>query len=116
MNIGFDYEDTYEKNPAMWRVIITALTANEHTVYVVTSRRNNIVESTNIKSVLGNILVNVCYTNRRAKQQFMRDLNIPIDVWISANPAQLDYNTLTMEPIVVTDLSKLLLRSSHEHN
>jgi hypothetical protein len=85
MNIALDYDQTYTRDPKTWNEVIDTFQAGGHNVYVVTMR-NSEGESKPVKEALANRVEGIFFTNRKAKQTFMFDRGISIDVWIDDTP------------------------------
>ncbi|MGZ8888080.1 MAG: hypothetical protein ACXW1D_00825 [Halobacteriota archaeon] len=84
MNIGLDYDDTYTRDPIAWDTFIKLMCSRGHYVYIVTWRFEDETEL-NI-DILNNETDGVYFTGRRAKEKFMYERGIRIDVWIDDNP------------------------------
>lgn len=85
MNIGLDYDDTYTRDPYAWEAFITLMKKRGHNVYIVTWR--DVYEAKEVlDTMLDSDIEGIYATNRKAKQRFMLDHNICIDVWIDDNP------------------------------
>ncbi len=83
MNIGLDYDDTYTRDPAMWNFIIGTVRCAGHKIYIVTWRDEEEAKKMKIEVAVDGVYP----TNRKAKQKFMFDQAICIDVWIDDNPS-----------------------------
>lgn len=87
MIIALDYDDTYTLNPAFWREFIQNAKKHGITVYCVTWRHDGDPVDRTLSE-----LVQVFYTDIKAKRQFMEKQNIYVDVWIDDNPFSVDNN------------------------
>lgn len=92
MNIGLDYDDTYTCDPSAWNDFIRMMRRGGHKVYIVTWRTES--ESTQLYLNLGNFVDGIYPTSRKAKQSFMFEQGICINVWVDDNPSAILY---TME-------------------
>lgn len=84
MVIGMDYDDTYTRDPKSWNAFIMVMQASGHKVYLVTWRTPQECDQ-GIRDV-SRILDGVHFTSRKAKEKYMYDQGIRIDVWIDDNP------------------------------
>lgn len=84
MNIGLDYDDTYTRDPLMWDKVCTYMRNRGHKIYLVTWRFES--EAQELFKHFASILDGVYPTGRKAKEKFMYDQGIRIDVWIDDNP------------------------------
>lgn len=84
MNIGIDYDETYTRHPEMWDNVIRIMRSFGHKVYLVTWRSES--ESDEIYRKLGDKLDGIYPTNHKAKEKFMYEQGIRIDVMIDDNP------------------------------
>lgn len=88
MNISVDFDDTYTRDPILWDEFISRAQERGHTVYCVTAReplkqfRDEVYES--IGRLIGER--NCYFTDGSAKEKFMFDKGIWIDVWIDDSP------------------------------
>lgn len=85
MNIGLDYDDTYTRHPEMWDKTIKLIRSFGHKIYLVTWRSES--ESDEVYRKVGDKLDGVYPTDRKAKEKFMYDAGIRIDVGIDDNPS-----------------------------
>lgn len=85
MNIGLDYDDTYTRDPALWDHFILCARKRRHKVYLVTWRFD--VECDIVFHDLADKVDGIYPTGRKAKEKFMYDKGIRIDVWIDDNPS-----------------------------
>jgi len=85
MLISLDYDETYTRDPELWDNFITLLKQRGHTVYCVTMRFEEYEGDIVKKNLLGKV-DGIYFTARKAKQPFMFNLGICIDVWIDDMP------------------------------
>lgn len=87
MNIGLDYDDTFTRDPQGWTQFISLMASRGHKVYIVTWR-----DAWEAQRVLFEMqywkaeIEGIHPTNRKAKQKYMFDQGICIDVWIDDMP------------------------------
>ncbi len=86
MNLSLDYDGTYTRDPIIWDAAIKVLRQAGHKVYVVTMRYDNEREGTPVRLALALHADAIYFTGRKAKQKFMHDHGIRIDVWIDDQP------------------------------
>jgi hypothetical protein len=84
MNIGFDYDNTYTRDPAFWDSFLNAARVRGHKVYLVTMRTP--AEGVQVFHDLTGKVDGICFTSRRGKQKYMYEMGISIDVWIDDMP------------------------------
>lgn len=84
INIGLDYDDTYTRHPYVWDKVIEAFRKGGHKVYVVTWRFEE--EMQQVYEALDGKVHGFYPTGRKAKEKFMFDQGINVDVWIDDNP------------------------------
>ena len=84
MNISLDYDNTYTRDPVMWDAIVDMMKRYGHKVYVVTMRTPD--EGAEVQQYLGDKVESIIYTSRKAKQDYVFDLHISIDIWIDDMP------------------------------
>ena len=81
MILAIDYDDTYTRDYPFWQAFIKSSQKRGHTVYCVTWRYDREPVDPELTE-----LVQVFYTNRKAKRPFMEDKGIAINIWIDDNP------------------------------
>jgi len=84
MNIGFDYDDTYTRDPIAWIQFIKLFQQRGHYVFLTTWRTPS--ECNDLDVELLEVIDGVYPTSRMAKEKFMAKQGIRIDVWIDDNP------------------------------
>jgi len=84
MNISFDYDETYTRDPAFWDTFLNAARVRGHKVYLVTMRSTT--EAAQVFHDLTGKVDGFYFTNRQAKKDFMWRQGISIDVWIDDMP------------------------------
>jgi hypothetical protein len=84
MNISFDYDNTYTRDPAFWDTFLSAARLRGHMVYLVTMR--NPGEAAQVFHDLSGKVDGFYFTNRQAKKDYMYAQGISIDVWIDDMP------------------------------
>lgn len=78
MRIALDYDNTYTRDPGSWNIFIKNMAFAGHEVICVTMRRP--------QEEVEDIPCKVYYTSRKAKEAYMKALDIKIDVWIDDCP------------------------------
>lgn len=81
MNIALDYDETYTLDPYFWDNFKEMATQRGHTVFIVTKRgadHKGFVEDMPEWMVF--------HTNLEAKQEFCKNNDIHVDVWIDDDP------------------------------
>lgn len=84
---SLDYDQTYTRDPKMWDSFITLALGQGHTLYVVTMRYDIPVEADVVREALASKVHGIYFTGRKAKQSFMYQQGISIDVWVDDQPA-----------------------------
>lgn len=87
MNIAIDFDETYSCDPAAWDQVIDVFRSRGHNVYIVTMRKADPWESTEVLHYLDGKVDGIFFTGRKAKKNFMYDLGIHISVWCDDNPS-----------------------------
>lgn len=85
MNVALDYDGTYTRDPWAWNGVIRVLKNLNHKVYVVTMRHEG-HEGDEVRKFLEGRVDGIFFTSRKAKQPFMFQQGISIDVWIDDIP------------------------------
>ena len=86
MNIALDYDGTFSADPGLWKNFIRDAKLRGHEVILITMRYEDPVESAEVIQALEESDVRIIYTNRKAKQKFVDELNLKIDIWIDDKP------------------------------
>lgn len=86
MNIGLDYDDTYTRDPIAWDYFINFFKQRGHYVHIVTWRNDLECEEIRHDLQLMHRVDGLYATARKAKEKYMYDQGIRIDVWIDDNP------------------------------
>jgi len=84
MIIAIDYDDTYTRDPLMWKEFILMARKRGHNVYCVTSRDGTYDSEVQID--LEGIVEDIYFTNGKQKEKFMLDIGICVQVWIDDCP------------------------------
>jgi hypothetical protein len=83
MNIGLDYDDTFTRDPIGWTAVVKLLVSRGHTVMIVTWRDEDEAVEVTCEMNYWQVPVDGIYaTDRKAKEKFMYDKGIRIDVWV----------------------------------
>lgn len=90
MNIGFDYDDTYTRDPIFWIDFIKNAQKRGHYVFLTTWRTPSECEDLDVELV--SIVDGVYPTSRKAKSSYMYQQGIRIDIWIDDNPSAVIYD------------------------
>ena len=86
MLICIDYDETYTADVPMWNSIIQVMQRNGHEVICCTMRYP--AEGNEVAKSIGQHCV--CYFScRRAKMEYLAEMNICPDIWIDDKPAWL---------------------------
>ncbi|MFW9871700.1 MAG: hypothetical protein ACFFG0_01270 [Candidatus Thorarchaeota archaeon] len=83
MLIALDYDFTYTEDPSLWDSFIDLATSKGHSIICVTMRYEN--EGIILKRTIGK-KCEIVFTGRKAKLNFLKELNIEPDVWIDDTP------------------------------
>lgn len=84
MLICLDYDGTYTLDPVMWDSFVVNASSVGHVVICATMRYPE--EGKEVEENLGNLVAQIIYTSRKAKQPFLRNMGINPDVWIDDSP------------------------------
>lgn len=84
MNISLDYDNTYTRDPVMWDAIIDMMKRYGHKVYVVTMRTPD--EGAEVRQYLADKAEMIIFTSRKAKQDYVSNMQVSIDIWIDDMP------------------------------
>jgi hypothetical protein len=85
MIIALDYDNTYTRDIWAWNGFIRTFRNMGHKIYCVTMRKEE-NEGVEVKLALEGRVDGIFFTNRRAKEKFMYEQKIAIDVWIDDCP------------------------------
>ena len=83
MNISLDFDGTYTEDPQLWDAWIKNALSRRHNVFLITMRHET--EANAAIKKLGTTIP-LIFTGRRAKQAFVNQIGLHIDVWIDDNP------------------------------
>ena len=88
MNISLDFDETYTRDPEMWDLFVALAQSRGHTVYCVTAREPLPKFKEEVYDTIGKQIGerNCYFTDGSAKERFMFDRGILIDVWIDDSP------------------------------
>jgi len=85
MTIAIDFDDTFTKDPALWRGFVIMCRNRGHNPIMVTMRyptqHGGMEDAIELFEA-----VNVYFTGHHLKKPFMERLNIHVDVWIDDMP------------------------------
>lgn len=84
MNLSLDYDGTYTRDPALWDAVIKAFRMRGHKVFVITMRYES--QGAYVKEDLQGKVDKIYFTGHKAKQKFILEKGINIDVWIDDMP------------------------------
>lgn len=79
MKIALDYDGTFTRDPALWKIFIASAQSRGHEVYIVTMRYPT-------EPLAHETSCPVFFTSRNAKLKHMQELGHTIDVWIDDMP------------------------------
>lgn len=88
LTFALDFDGTYTNAPELFTAFCKNARALGYKVYVVTMRYHS--ECANIPDILKENVDGIYATSRQAKGQFMKDIGIPIHIWIDDNPAAVE--------------------------
>lgn len=81
-NFGLDYDDTFDRDPWLWRQFVTSAIARGHLVFVTTYR-----DAFECEDIAANLPgVEIIATGGNPKRKFCEDAGVTIDVWIDDMP------------------------------
>ena len=83
MLIAIDFDDTYTRDPHLWDLFINQAKLRNHEVICVTMRFPE--EGNEVINSIGK-RCKIIFTERQAKEKFLKSLNIRPDIWIDDNP------------------------------
>lgn len=89
MNISLDYDDTFTRDPIGWLEFIKLMQSRGHKVMCVTMRHE--YQGYVVKEDLAKH-VEIFFTGHKAKEKFMYDRGIRIDVWVDDMPWAVNYD------------------------
>jgi hypothetical protein len=84
LNIALDYDETYTADPELWNYFINMATVRGHKVWCVTARRDT-EENREIVCIPGLPRYRHKFTSHSAKEWFMAEQGIKIDIWVDDN-------------------------------
>ena len=97
MNISLDYDDTISRDPVAWEEFCKYFRSRGHAVFIVTWR--SLEEGKEIlREGWGKKVDGIYCTNRKAKEKFMYDQGIRIDIFIDDNPSSILFSQATSFP------------------
>lgn len=84
--IAVDFDNTYTADPMLWDAFIKNALSRGHTVYCVSARSEK--EMTKPRKTIGLLIgekncIGTCF---KPKKEFMRSLNIYVNIWIDDSP------------------------------
>lgn len=82
--VSIDFDDTFSTNPIVWLRVVLLLKNSGFNVVCCTSRYEN--EYPEDLDILINNGIDVYYTGRKAKDEFLQEKGIKVDIWIDDNP------------------------------
>ncbi|MNL17170.1 hypothetical protein D3C87_1382480 [compost metagenome] len=87
MNLSLDYDETYTRDPVFWDHFIKLARDSGHKVYCVTMRYGlPSAEALEVAADLNGKVDAIFFTERKAKNNFMYEQGISINVWIDDMP------------------------------
>lgn len=84
MRIGLDYDGTITADPEFWLDFCLKASRRGHEIYIVTMRYES--ECKDIDPRFRTLTKGVYATKRKAKNRFMLERGISIQIWIDDNP------------------------------
>ena len=87
ITISLDYDDTFTKDPVLWRHFSRDARQRGHRVVVCTMRYEG-QESVAVIKSLGDIIPSedFYFTGRQLKREFMESRGVKVDIWIDDKP------------------------------
>ena len=84
--IAIDYHDTYEADPKLWDCIINLFWLRKDEVICIS--RNHKGDKQDIYDTIGKVIgkKNVYITDGEGKQEWCKQNNVKVDIWIDDNP------------------------------
>jgi hypothetical protein len=91
VRIALDYDNTFTADPKAWTEFIHLMQREGHVVYCVTMRYPPEHpkfggETRDVQRALGHLVDGLFCTGRQAKEKFMLERGIKIDVWVDDTP------------------------------
>ena len=88
LTIAIDYDNTFTAAPKMWAEWINIARRFGHRVICVTSRRptNSARKQIDDSFDEHGIVIAVWFTSGSAKQWYMNEIGVKVDIWIEDNP------------------------------
>jgi len=84
MIIALDYDLTFTEDPAGWLTCATHMRLRGHKIYGVTMRYPE--EASGMSAMFNAACDEILFTGRKAKQPFMAERGIHVNVWIDDSP------------------------------
>lgn len=92
LTFAIDFDDTYTAAPLFWDRFICHAIGNDHSVYIVTARRDTEIN----RAVLNEIITshhidhsNRIFTALKPKAEVMEQRGIKVNIWIDDNPGSI---------------------------
>ena len=92
MIIALDYDGTYTRDPILWDQFIQNAQASGHEVVLATMRYENGIEDIEVKRIFEPLDVQMIFTGRQAKHNFLAQMGVFPKIWIDDNPAWIYQN------------------------
>lgn len=86
MIIALDFDGTYTEDPELWNTVVTHMQHRGYEVFCVTMRYDNEFEAPVVRNCLEHIVNRIIFTGRKAKEKFLDELGIKVNVWIDDRP------------------------------
>jgi hypothetical protein len=95
LNIALDFDGTYTADPTAWNEFIELMQRQGHNVYCVTMRAES--EGRAVRQALAGKVDGFFFTDRKAKQPYMFERGININIWIDDQPSFVVVDALPRE-------------------
>jgi len=84
--ICIDYDGTFTKIPDLLTEFIKSAKKTGHVVICATMRHDNEEEAPAVRAAMDHLVDDIIFTGRQAKEKFLMDQNIHVDIWIDDQP------------------------------
>ena len=86
MILALDYDNTFTRDPELWKDFVLRCRESGHKVFCVTCRRPTYENETELEEAFSGCDVLIFYTSLAPKLDYMQKRGITIDVWIDDDP------------------------------
>lgn len=92
MIVAIDFDNTFTLDPETWINFMYDLWSEDHTAYIVTSRREDDPISGYYTQRLIDMGVEIIYCDYKAKRKVCESLGIKVDVWVDDRPKYVEFD------------------------